>query len=131
MHLANHTTVVVADGAKALVFRADGHGALTVQPLPPLSSDNKSSGQRRPSTPANPDESRLEEDSFSFALVDWLNGQAMAGKLEDVVVVAAPKALGEMRKHYNKTLGAKIVKELAKDLVNHSTSEIASAIEAI
>jgi protein required for attachment to host cells len=47
-----------------------------------------------------------------------------------LVVIAAPRALGEMRKHYHKALTAKLLGEIAKDLTGHSMVEVEAAIQA-
>ena len=45
-------------------------------------------------------------------------------------IIAAPRALGEMRKHYHKTLSAKLLGEISKDLTGHPIADIESAIQA-
>jgi protein required for attachment to host cells len=59
-----------------------------------------------------------------------LNKSVLDGKIDGLVVVAAPRALGEMRKHYHKALSAKLLGEIAKDLTGHSLAEVEAAIEA-
>ncbi|MDO9224224.1 MAG: host attachment protein, partial [Caulobacter sp.] len=56
------------------------------------------------------------------------NKQALAGAFEALVVVAAPKTLGELRKHWHKALQAKLVGEIAKDLTGQTPDHIATAI---
>jgi len=43
-------------------------------------------------------------------------------------VIAAPKTLGELRKHWHKALEAKLVGELAKELTGHSVGDIEAAV---
>ncbi|WP_242154832.1 host attachment protein [Sphingomonas sp. BAUL-RG-20F-R05-02] len=43
-------------------------------------------------------------------------------------MIAAPRTLGELRKHYHKTLEAKLVGEVSKDLTGHTTADIEKAI---
>jgi protein required for attachment to host cells len=47
-----------------------------------------------------------------------------------VVIVAAPRALGEMRKHYHKALSAILLGEIGKDLTGHSLSNVEQALAA-
>ena len=54
---------------------------------------------------------------------------ALAGEFEKLIIVAPPKTLGELRKHYGKQLSERIAGELAKDLTGHSTDQIAAAVE--
>ena len=130
MKITRDTTIVVADGTKLLLFKVADTDPLrlTALPAPDVGSDNKHSGTHHTSSSANPDDSRLEEDSFGVGIVEWLNKQALENKFTEVAIVAPPKALGEMRKLYHKALSAMLVGELAKDLVNHPTDAIATAL---
>ena len=133
MMLPHGATIVVADGAKLLMFRntgTDSAPVLAVQPHPDLTNANKGSGGRHQSSAANPDDSQLDEDSFAAGAAAWLNSQALAGKIDSLVVVAAPRTLGELRKHYHKALTAKLHGELAKDLTGHSVADITKALAA-
>jgi protein required for attachment to host cells len=132
MILPAGTTVAVADGKQLVLLRNTGGDALklTAQPKPSLSGDNKSGGAHHGSSAANPDDSRLEEDSFAAATAEWLNREVQAGRIADLVVVAPAKTLGELRKHYHKTLEAKLVGELSKDLVNSPIPEIEEVLRA-
>ena len=131
MQLTVGATVAVIDGEKLRLFRNTGKAGepkLIALQEPELSSDNKGSGARHASSAANPDDSRLEEDSFVVAVAGWLNTQALGKTFEALAVVAAPKSLGELRKHYHKALEATLVVELAKDLTGHSISDIEAAL---
>jgi protein required for attachment to host cells len=134
MILAAGATVAVIDGEKLRLFRNTGQvGALKLVALeePELSGENKTSGSRHASSAANPDDSRLEEDSFVAAVAGWLNTQALGKGFEALAVIAAPKALGELRKHYHKALEAKLVLELSKDLTGHSVTDIEAALHNV
>jgi len=131
MLLPVDATVAVIDGEKLRLLRNTGIAGepkLVELEEPTLSGDNKSSGARHASSSANPDASRLEEDSFVVAVAGWLNTQALGKGFEALAVVAAPKSLGELRKHYHKALEAKLVVELAKDLTGRSLAEIETAL---
>lgn len=131
MKLPNDTLVAVCDGENLKLFRArDGEEHLTSLKDPTVSGSNHSGGTRHGSSAGNPDEKQDSEDMFAAAAVEWLNKQAMANHFEHAVIIAAPKALGEMRKHYHKTLEAKILKEIDKDLAGQSLPEIEKALHA-
>lgn len=130
MMLPKGTTVAVADGEKLNLFRNTGdeaelklvavsHGDIASDPV---------TGTGRQSSAANPDHGQAGEDQFSAGIVQHLNQQALAGKIENVVIIAAPRALGEMRKHYHKALSAILLSEIAKDLTGHSVAEVEKAI---
>jgi protein required for attachment to host cells len=82
------------------------------------------------SSSGNPDHGQAGEDGFSAGIVQYLNQQVLSGGIEGLVIVAAPRALGEMRKHYHKALSAKLRGEIAKDLTGHSVSDVEKAIAA-
>lgn len=93
-------------------------------------SDNKGSGARHQSSSANPDNSQVEEDSFSAGIVDFLNRQVLDGKIAHLVIIASLRSLGEMRKHYHKKLTATLIGEISKDLTGHSILDIERSIAA-
>jgi len=131
MILPQGATVAVIDGEKLRLFRNTGQaGEASLMELqePALSSDNKSSGARHGSSAGNPDDSRLQEDSFVVAVANWLNAQALGRTFEALAVVASPKSLGELRKHYHKALEAMLVVEIAKDLTGHSAADIEATL---
>ena len=133
MQLPKGALVAVADGQKLSLFRNSGDEAnpnLVEMSGADVDTDNKGSGARHRSTSANPDDSQIEEDSFAAGVVENLNKRATSGKLEHLVVVAAPRTLGEMRKHYHATLSKALVGEIAKDLTGHSLQDIEKAIAA-
>ncbi len=131
MQLPKGATIAVADGEKLVMFRNTGdeaHPTLTALPEADVNTENKGSGGRHHSSAANPDESQLEEDSFSAGIAALLNRLVLDGKITDLVIVAAPRTLGELRKHYHKELSAKLVGEIPKDLTGHSVPDIEKAI---
>lgn len=133
MQLATGATVAVADGRKFSLFRNAGKGLspdLNAVRTPEIGSDNKSSGVHRYSGAANPDDSQLEEDSFAAGAAALLNKEVLAGKITDLVVIAAPRTLGELRKHYHQKLSEALVGEIAKDLTGQTTKDIEKAILA-
>ena len=57
-----------------------------------------------------------------------LNAQVMAGHIGSLIIIAAPRTLGEMRRHYHKALSARLVGEVAKDLTGHCVQDIEKAV---
>lgn len=132
MMLPKGTTVAVADGEKLNLFRNAGDEAglkLTSADHAEVDSDSQGSGSRQNSS-GNPDASQSNEDDFSAGIVAMLNKRVLDGGVEGLVVIAAPRALGEMRKHYHKALTAKLLGEIAKDLTGHPVSDVEAAIQA-
>jgi protein required for attachment to host cells len=132
MMLPKGTTVAVADGEKLNLFHNTGDEAgLKLEPAPhsPVDADAKGSGSRTASA-GNPDQGQADEDDFSSGIVEMLNKSVLEGRIDGLVVIAAPRALGEMRKHYHKVLESKLLCEIAKDLTGRPVSEVETAIQA-
>jgi protein required for attachment to host cells len=133
MILPNGAVVAVLDGKKMRLFRNRGHEPsvdLVELPEPDLRPANVGSGGRHHSSTANPDSPRLLEDDFAAAAAAYLNREALAGRIGQAVIVADPRSLGELRKHFHQALGAKLIGEIGKDLVGHSPEAITAAVIA-
>ena len=133
MILPNSATVAVADGETLSLFRNGAHdGALSLSAIaaPELDGGNAGSGGRHRSSAGNPDDKTQAEDGFAAASAAWLNRQVLDGKINALMVIAAPRTLGELRRHYHKQLQAVLVGELAKDLVGRPVAEIEAAVAA-
>ena len=130
MQLPINATVAVVDGEHLSLFTNGPEGglSLTAQPNPDIEAVNAGSGGRHYSSAGNPDDKRQTEDGFAAGAAAWLNRQVLDGKTEALMVVATPKTLGELRRHYHKSLEAVLVGELAKDLVGRPAAEVAAAI---
>jgi protein required for attachment to host cells len=133
MLLPTGATVAVADGAKLALFRNSGDEAnpkLTAVPSAEIGTDNKGTGGRHHSSSANPGESLQSEDNFAAGTAEMLNSQVLTGKIKQLVVIAAPRTLGELRKHYHKKLSDVLMCEIAKDLTGHAIPDIEKSIAA-
>ncbi|MGB3386796.1 MAG: host attachment protein [Pseudaminobacter sp.] len=131
MILPNDTTVAVANGRKLRLFRNKGmepNIRLAVLDVPEIEAGNWGSGVRHRSTSANPDDARLEEDDFAAEAAAYLNRQAIDGTIGSLYVVADPRTLGEMRRHFHDAVKSKLVGELPKDLTRHSLDAIEAAL---
>lgn len=133
MLLPHATLIALVDGERLELYRNAGneaHPDLAPLETPKLAEENHGSGSRHYSSAGNPQASLLEEDAHAAAVAAWLNGQVLGHKVEKLVVIAAPRTLGEMRKHYHKQLEATLVGEVAKDLVGRKGPEIIAALRA-
>ena len=99
-------------------------------PEPDLMSGNRGSGTRHHSSAANPDRDRILEDDFAAAAASFLNREALAGHLATLLIIADPRTLGELRKHYHQVLTGKLCGQIAKDLVGHPIEQIQASIVA-
>jgi len=134
MLLPHGAIIALTDGKNFELFRNTGSIAapeLTSLPAPSLEGTNKSAGVHHRSSTGNPDEKRLEEDAHAATVADWLNGQILGHKIETLVVIADPRTLGEMRKHYHKQLESALLGELAKDLTGRPGPDILAALRGL
>lgn len=131
MILNNATLVAVTDGERLRLFHTKGHEPhldwVEIED-PVLEVAHTGSGGRHRSSTANPDESRLREDDVAGSVADYLNHQALEESYEHILVIADPRTLGEMRKHYRPSLNAKLAGEIGKDFVKHSLESIKDAV---
>ena len=133
MQVPQNTVIAVADGEKLSLFRNEGNALdikLKAMPAVEIDSSTISSGARHSSSAANPDDSQQDEDGFGSGVTDMLNKQVLEGKIQNLVIIAAPRTLGEMRKGYHKQLSAVLIGELDKDLTGHTVQDIEKALEA-
>ncbi|WP_395942629.1 host attachment family protein [Brevundimonas sp.] len=130
MKLSNGALVAVVDGEKLALFK-NTNGTeirLTALQLPEI-EDRVSGSAGRRSSEANPDNDTQAEDGFAMGVAEVLNKWSVTNKIDELLVIAAPKTLGELRKHWHKDLQGKLAGEIAKDLTGHNSDQIAAAIE--
>ncbi len=130
MLIPHGTVVALVDGKRFILLRNSGTEAepeLTAMPTPALAHNNHSNTGHR-SSAGNHADHLVEEDAFATAATNWLNDQAVGHKIDKLIVIAAPRTLGEMRRHYRKQLEQVIVHELAKDLTAKKPPEVLAAL---
>ena len=131
MQFPKGATVAVSDGRTLRLFRNEGDERglslkeLTVAPLHP---HNKGSGQGHHSSGANPDDRSLEEDSYASATADLLNQRVLSGEIDDLYIVAPPRTLGELRKHYHAKLREKLIGEMHHEHTQDSLETLQKAL---
>ena len=146
MQVPHNTFVVVADGKKMLFFRNEGdadYPKLEVERKReqedlkdsemktdgPGSTFDASGGAGR-SSYEETDFHQLEEDRFAHETADMLKRWALRNDFESLIVVAPPRTLGELRKHYHKEVEKRLAGEIAKDLTGHPVLEIEKILQA-
>ena len=146
MQVPHNSFVVVADGKKMLFFRNEGDAA-----YPKLEMERKretegaydrdqktdapgrafdSSGGAGRSAYQEVDFHQLEEDRFAAQTAELLKKRALRNEFETLIVVAPPRTLGELRKHYHKEVEKRLAGEIAKDLTGHPVTEIEKILKA-
>ncbi|RWB49209.1 MAG: host cell attachment protein [Mesorhizobium sp.] len=99
MILNNGTLVAVTDGESLRLFHEPHLDLIEVEDSV-LEVAHAGSGGRHRSSTANPDESRLGEDDFAASIASYLNQKAREKACEHILLIADPRTLGEMRRHY-------------------------------
>lgn len=146
MRIAHDALVLVADGRKSLFLRNEGddqflnlvvedqraHADLADRDMksdaPGRSMSPVGGGQ---STMDEPDYHQIEEDRFAKETAELLAKRVQKNGVEQLIVVAPPRTLGELRHHYGKAVQAKIVAEVDKDLVNHPIDQLEGVLKAL
>jgi protein required for attachment to host cells len=146
MQVPHNSFVVVADGKKMLFFRNEGDSE-----FPKLEVERKrltadapdrdqktdrpgrtfdSSGGAGRSAYQEVDFHQLEEERFAAETAELLRKRALRNDFESLIIVAPPKTLGELRKHYHKEVEKRLAGEIAKDLTGHPVTEIEKILKS-
>jgi protein required for attachment to host cells len=132
------TWVVVGDGHKALVLHNDGDADLlnlrrvsvrenesaAPQDGAGLPDEPAAASRNASGTGGQTDWHRIDEDRFASSLAQDINHAAREQRFKDLIVVAPPKTLAELRREFDKETQKHIVAELAKDYTHHTIPEI-------
>lgn len=132
MNLPAQSLVAVVDGEKLALFRNEGSAIeirLEAVEAPPL-EDRVVGSPGRIFSDANPDNDTQAEDGHAMSVAQALNNWALKNRFDKLVVIAAPKTMGELRKHWHKQVEGSIIGEITKTLTGRSTEDIVKAIEA-
>ena len=133
MKVPHNAHIAIVDGENFIVMRNKGQmfePDLGDAQKPDLDATNYSAGvshqdhvgQRKGTS------TQLDELAHSAAAAEWLNAKSIAGEIDDLVVIADPKTLGEMRRHFHGETEKRIIGELAKTMTNESSDRIAKAL---
>lgn len=145
MKIDNGTIVAVVDGEKLLIFRNEGDSKFPVLttveheetgngPTRDLGSDapgrvHSSMGAARSSYGDTDWHDKAEAD-FARHAATVIEAHAAAQADAGIVVIAAPRTLGELRQHYGRATSAGLAGEIDKELTHASTDHIAEVIAA-
>jgi protein required for attachment to host cells len=135
---------MVADGAKMLFFRNEGDAeninlkvvaAEQQADLADRDIKTDTAGQMPAgagpggSTAGEADFHQQAEDRFAAEAAQRINRGALDNEFEKLVIIASPKTLGELRKHFHKEVEGKIIAEIAKDLTGHPVNKIEAILD--
>jgi len=142
------TWILIADGARARIALNDGPGrgvkpgpdkefeginAPTrdiVSDRPGRTFDSSGLGGRHSKEPRT-DPHEHEQQVFHHRLAAYLDAAAKRGDFDRLVVVAPPKALGNLRSELTDPVRAKLVGELNKDLTHVPIHDLAAHLGSV
>ncbi|WJS99839.1 host attachment protein [Novosphingobium humi] len=113
MLLPHGTVIAVIDAHNFRLLRNIGDEAnpeLAEALAPRLDTHNHSGASHHGSTVT------MAHDAHAAAAVEWLAQEVQGHRIAHLVVIAAPRSLGELRKAYTKGIEQALLGELAKDL---------------
>lgn len=134
MKLPHKAHVAIVDGENLTLMRNAGQPfepKLENAERPDLTTTNYSAGIRNQDDVGSKSGSTdLEELAHGAAAAEWLNAKVIANEIDNLLVIADPKTLGEMRRHYHSELEKRLVGEIAKTMTGEPTARIEKAIAA-
>jgi protein required for attachment to host cells len=142
VNIRHNALVLVADGQKYLLLRNHGdfrapalkvEGAAERKGAPTRELGTDKPGRSFASTGAG--RSSMEETDLQQQAEDRFAAEAAAalaqranGSAGDIIVVAPPRTLAELRRHYAAPVKARLAAEVDKDLTGHSVDDIAAIL---
>jgi protein required for attachment to host cells len=143
--LSHGAWVFVGDGQKALFLINEGDEKfpnlrrLSVEEhKDPPSHEQGSDAPGRAFSSANgirsaveeTDWHELEKERFAVSIAAKINKAAQSGAFNQIVIVAPPKILGDLRRAFSMETESKIVAEMDKNLTHHTIAEIEGLLTA-
>lgn len=141
------TWILVADGTQARLLYNDGPGR-GIKPFfeevlhgrnlpgreimsdrPGRTFDSFGQGRHAKEPPSDPRE--VEKRRFAHELAAMLDDALKRGKFDRLVLVAPPKALGQLRAELSKPVRARVSAELGKDLTHLSVRELPQHLASV
>jgi protein required for attachment to host cells len=137
--------VFVGDGEKALFLRNKGDSRnlnLVVERI--FEQDNPATREQGTDKPGRSfsstgthrssmeqtDWHQIAEERFAEDIADRLYRQAHADRFQELVVIAPPRVLGNLRKAFHKAVSARVTAEIPKELTSHPVYEIEKLLAA-
>jgi protein required for attachment to host cells len=143
VHISSNALVLVSDGRRALLLRNQGTPVnpelITEQAIDRDNPATRDQGTDKPgrvhgtdgvsrSAIEQTDWHTQQEERFAEELAELLYKLGHAGNYEELVVVAPPKMLGDLRKKFHPEVASAIIAEVPKDLTGYSVPEISKLL---
>jgi protein required for attachment to host cells len=136
------TWILVADGARARLLVNEGYNSgLEPALAEEFIADNRPSGdlvsdrpgrtfdrggQGRHAMESPTDPHRHEQQIFAQSLAHLLEEQRLKRSYDQLIIVAPPKALGDLRAEFTKAVSDMVINELNKDLTKTAIHDLPS-----
>ncbi|CAN5494705.1 host attachment protein [soil metagenome] len=143
MDIPPNAHILVMDGGKMLFFKNEGDvaaprfkiveqreqdsAATRDQGSSSPGTNHESMGARR-SSYEQTDFHQQDEDQFAVDAADMLKREVLAHHIDDLIIVAAPRTLGELRKHFHGEVQKRVIGEISRDVVARPIDEIMATI---
>ena len=137
--LSHDGWMIVADGEKALFLRNEGDKKFpNLQVFRELEQENPPTREQGTDSPGRMDDSgpghrsavqetdwhKLAKKDFASGIAERLYKRAHKGEFDELIIVAPPMVLGELRKEFHQEVSNRIIGEIDKDLTNHPVDQI-------
>lgn len=127
--ISTDALVVVADGRGARVFRNKGNAqALALHQEDLLELMNANDEGPAGAVPPETGGKEIEEATFAKQLARCLNDGALNHRYEQLVLVADPQTLGQIRPLLHDEVRARLLGEIPKTLTNSPVEDIQRAL---
>ncbi|MDX1542025.1 MAG: host attachment protein [Geminicoccaceae bacterium] len=140
------TWILIADGAKARVVEQDkesrryrpafeeAHFGAAAAPSREIASDRPgrtfdSGGEGRHAMEPSTDPQRHAKLSFARDLAERLSQAANRNEFDRLILVAAPRTLGDLRSLLSDSVKSKVVVEIDKDLTNTPDQDLGKHLD--
>jgi protein required for attachment to host cells len=139
VRIHNKAWVLVGDGRKALMLHNEGDAdLLDLRRTNVRVDDNPATHEQGTDAPGRvygasggarssvepTDWHEIEAHRFATSMADEINEAVRTGACKEIILVAPPKVLGELRQKLNGEAQKHVKGEIAKDLTHHRIGEI-------
>ncbi len=143
VQIPTNALVLVSDGRRARLLRNQGSPRnpelVMEQAIDRVNPPTREQGTDRPgrlhgsdgvskSAIEQTDWHELEEKRFAADIAEMLYQLGHAGEFDELVVVAPPKMLGDLRAKFHQEVSQAVVAEVPRDLTNYSVPEISKLL---
>jgi len=144
MPLANNALVLVTDGRKTLFFRNEGdENQIDLRTEDFDEREDLKDREMKTDAPGaigqsagysgrvayeETDFHQLEEDRWAMAAAEEVNKRVLRNDFDQLVIVAPPKTLGQIRKKLHKEAERRLLCEIPKEMTGRPTPDIEALI---